>query len=241
MSVEEMYINERLDHLGIVAGVSQEIGSESHASALAVLMPQSPLPIRGKLLPEIADRTKQFECTHKCIEWGFEVQTTNLQQILSEMDLALADEINSQQTKKTAKRIAVDGKPISEQSNQYLYTFSLEEPWEPQDETPLTIRIPGDTLKATLVNSRGMVITIATEKQLPANTLQRVELFDDSTRLLENLRKAINNADEGTSQLGSRSFGLLQFIKNRKVSPVTFGSFEPDPTRYATRWCNEDW
>ncbi len=159
------------------------------------------------------------------------MQTTNLQQIISEMDLALADEINSQQTKKTAKRMAVDGKLLSEQSNQYLYVFSLEEPWEPQDETPLTIRIPGDTLKATLVNSRGMAITIATEKQLPANALHRVELFDDSTRLLENLRKAINNTDEGSSQLASRSFGLLQFIKSRRVSPVTSGLFEPDKSQ----------
>lgn len=154
--------------------------------------------------------------------------TVPLQQMLNEMDHALTEEIKAQKNKTSSRKVAFDGKPLSEQSNHYLYTFSLDEPWEPQDDTPVTIKIQGSLVKATLVNSKGMTITIATETPLPVEALHRIELFDDSTRLLENLREALKHNDEGNSQLGSKSFGLIPFNKGKQLLSITFGEFTPD-------------
>jgi len=55
--------------------------------------------------------------------------------MLNQMDLALTDEINAQ-GKKSGNHIAVDGELIAEQSGQHLYIFTLQDPWEPQDDAP---------------------------------------------------------------------------------------------------------
>jgi hypothetical protein len=149
-----------------------------------------------------------------------------LSEIIHEMDKALEDEIKFQQSNNPPKYIAINGKRLSEQSSHYLYEFSLEAPWEPQDDTPLEVRINSTKrIKGTLVTSQGMSIRISTEEPLPAEALRKVDLINNPTQLLEQLRKALKSNKEGASELGSKSFGLKPSTSNRRPSPLTFEGF----------------
>ena len=82
-----------------------------------------------------------------------------LTQMISQMDLALIDEINVQ-SKKSGNHIAVDGEPIAEHSGQHLYIFTLQDPWEPQDDAPVKINIRGvQEIKGLVVTSTGTTTT----------------------------------------------------------------------------------
>jgi hypothetical protein len=156
-------------------------------------------------------------------------QEYTLAQMLSEMDSALADEIKKQSTKRTADHVAVDGKLIAEESGRYVYAFSLQDPWEPEDDTPVRVKISGSpAIRGAIVTSTGTTITIATESKLTAEGLRRVELVDDATELLERLREALKNNDEGPAQLGSKVLGLTGFSEGKRSPSVSFGKFRPD-------------
>lgn len=156
-------------------------------------------------------------------------QTYTLAQVLSEMDSALADEIKAQSTKRKADHVAVDGKLLAEESGRYVYVFSLQEPWEPEDDTPVRIRISGSpATRGTIVSSTGTTITIATEAELTPEGLRRIELVDDATELLERLREALKSNNEGSAQLGSKVLGLTSFSAGKRISSISFGKFKPD-------------
>jgi len=152
--------------------------------------------------------------------------------MLNQMDLALTDEINAQ-GKKSGNHIAVDGELIAEQSGQHLYIFTLQDPWEPQDDAPVKINIGGaHAIKGLVVTSTGTTITIATENPLPPEALHKITLAADPTELLERLREALKNNKEGPSQLGSKSFGLLSFSIGKRSSSITFGEkVKPDKSQ----------
>lgn len=158
-----------------------------------------------------------------------DAETLTLAQMLSQMDLALTDEINAQ-GKKSGNHIAVDGELIAEQSGQHLYSFTLQDSWEPQDDAPVKINTSGaQGIKGLVVTSTGTTITIATEKPLPPEALRKITLADDPTQLLERLREALKNNKEGSSQLGSKSFGLLSFSRGMRSSSTSFGEkVKPD-------------
>ncbi len=156
-------------------------------------------------------------------------QTYTLAQILGEMDTALADEIKAQSTKRSADHVAVDGKLVAEESGRYVYVFSLQDPWEPEDDTPVRVRISGiPAIRGTIVSSTGTMITVATDSPLPPEGLRRVELVDNATELLERLREALKNNDEGPAQLGSKVLGLIGFSEGKRSPSVSFGKFRPD-------------
>ena len=156
-------------------------------------------------------------------------QQYTLAQMLSEMDSTLADEIKKQSTKRTADHVAVDGKLIAEENGRYVYAFSLQDPWEPEDDTPVRVKISGSpAIRGAIVTSTGTMITIATESKLTAEGLRRVELVDDATELLERLREALKNNDEGPAQLGSKVSGLTGFSEGKRSPSVSFGKFRPD-------------
>lgn len=158
-----------------------------------------------------------------------DAETLTLTQMLSQMNLALTDEINAQ-GKKSGNHVAVDGELIAEQSGQHLYIFTLQDPWEPQDDAPVKINTGGaQGIKGLVVTSTGATITIATEKPLPPEALYKITLADDPTQLLERLREALKNNKEGPSQLGSKSFGLLSFSIGKRPSSISFGEkIKPD-------------
>ena len=92
-----------------------------------------------------------------------------LQQILQAMDIGLADEIKERQKFKSVRYSAINGRPLSESNRRYIYEFSLEIPWDPEDDTNVTIKFSstaGQDIKASIVNSAGAIIRIATEKPL---------------------------------------------------------------------------
>jgi hypothetical protein len=158
-----------------------------------------------------------------------------LQQMLQAMDLGLADEIIELQKHKSARHSAINGHLISENNRRYIYEFSLETPWDPEDDTTIVVKFGGTTgqeIRASIINSTGATINIATEKPLPPEALQKVWLVDDSTQLLERLRDALKSNDEGTALLGSKSFGLQSYNNHHLPSPVTFGpKFSPDASQ----------
>jgi len=158
-----------------------------------------------------------------------------LQQMLQAMDIGLADEIKEQQKHKSVRYSAINGHLISENNRRYIYDFSLETPWDPEDDTTIMVKFGGTTgqeIKASIVNSVGTTIKIATEKPLPPEALQKVWLVDDSTQLIERLRETLKSNDEGTALLGSKSFGLLPYNNNHLLPPVTLGpTFSPDPSQ----------
>jgi len=160
------------------------------------------------------------------------VENLTLAQMLSQMDYALNDEINAQD-KKSGNHIAVDGELIAEQSGQHLYIFTLQDPWEPQDDTPVRINIDGtQAIKGLVVASTGTTITIATEEALPPEMLCKITLADDPTQLLERLREALKANKEGSSRLGSKSFGLLSFSKGKRSPSISFGEkIKPDDSQ----------
>lgn len=140
-----------------------------------------------------------------------------LAQMLSEMDEALAYEIKAQSSTKSSKRTAIDGKQLSEQNGLYLYEFSLPTPWEPQDDTPLSINIKGaKNIKGTIVTSTGTQITLSVDTPLPEEALQKIEISSDQTELTERLREALKKNKETEALLGSKSFGLIPFIQQQR-------------------------
>jgi len=152
--------------------------------------------------------------------------------MLKEMDQALQDEIQAQSKDKTYKNSAVNGFLISKQSGHYVYQFTLESPWEPEEDAFLKIEIRGfPTITCSVVSANGITITVDTEEALPPEALQRIDLINDSTQLLEKLREVLKSTDEGSLQLGSKSFGLPgPFRQGKRVSPVSFGQvFPPNP------------
>ena len=157
-----------------------------------------------------------------------------LQQMLQAMDRGLIDEIKKQ--KQDVHHTAINGHLISENNRRYIYEFTLETLWDPEDDTAVVVKFGGTVdqdIKATIVTSTGITIKIATEKPLPPDALQRVRLVDDATQLLERLREALKSNDEGTALLGSKSFGLLPYTNNDWLPPVAFGSkFIPDDSQH---------
>jgi hypothetical protein len=159
-------------------------------------------------------------------------ETLTLAQMLSQMDLALVDEINAQ-SKKPGNHVAVDGELIAEYSGQYLYIFMLQDSWEPQDDTPVKIKLHGaQEIKGLIVTSTGTTITIATDNPLPTEALHKITLADDPTQLLERLREVLKDNKEAPTQLGSKSFGLLSFSSGKRPLSLTFGKkIKPDTSQ----------
>ncbi|HEY1353701.1 MAG TPA: AAA family ATPase [Ktedonobacteraceae bacterium] len=148
-----------------------------------------------------------------------------LAQMLSEMEQAVAEEVKKLRTFKPIKHSAVDGRLLSGGNGQYIYQFTLTEPWEPQDDSPLSITselVQGIT--CSVVTSVGTVLTLASEKKLlPPEALRYVDLSDDSTELLRRLKAALRQVDEGMARLGSKSFGLVECAKQSYPGEIHSG------------------
>ncbi len=115
----------------------------------------------------------------------------NLKSMLAEMDQALCDEIEEQTRFPRREHTGVGGELLSESNGQYIYSFTLIEPWEPQDDTPLLVANAPTPISCTVVNSKGNQLIIASDSPLPQNILQQIELCDDSTELTKRLREVL--------------------------------------------------
>ncbi len=134
----------------------------------------------------------------------------DLQHMLAEMDQAIADEIVKQTKSKRIKHTGTDGTLHTEENGQYIYQFTLTEPWEPQDDTPLTVaNNTTEKINCTVVNSTGTTITITSDAALPPDMLRQIDFYDDSTELLKRLQDALKQVNGGSAKLGSKSFRLI--------------------------------
>lgn len=150
------------------------------------------------------------------------VATTSVEVMLHEMDEALAFEIKVQEsTNKSGRHIAVNGKPVEEKNDLlHLYEFSLEDPWETQDDAPIKVLInTNQIVRATIVRSNGLTITIGTKEALPPEALQQITLIDDSIELLKRLREMLQKNQESPAKLGSKAFGSELFRAGKVTLP----------------------
>lgn len=150
----------------------------------------------------------------------------NLQTMRNEMDRALADELVAVQQTQNQKGIsATDGRLTSNVEGAYLYRFTLDRLWEPQEDTPLQVEITEDTesagarkvfavrkISGAVMTADGTHITISVGEKLSDQALKRVRLFDDKSRLIEMLRTALSETDETAVFLGSKTFNLAPAI-----------------------------
>lgn len=155
-------------------------------------------------------------------------------QMVNEMQEAIEAEIKAAK-KNPHKYSASDGKLLSDQAGQNIYIFTLSESWEPQDDARLKITFNGSQdIKGTVVNSTGSTITIATDKPLPSEALDKITLEDDPTELLERLKEALAANQEAQTRLGSKSFRTDQLYPKSASRPIptTFGAkFTPDESQ----------
>ena len=153
----------------------------------------------------------------------------NLKSMLAEMDQALCDEIEEQTRFPRREHTGVGGELLSESNGQYIYSFTLIEPWEPQDDTPLLVANAPTPISCTVVNSKGNQLIIASDSPLPQNILQQIELCDDSTELTKHLREVLKKVDEGEATLGSKGFGLFSYNEQSAPYNLVFGRLRPHP------------
>lgn len=154
-----------------------------------------------------------------------------LQQMLQEMDIALADEIIKQQNGNRRRRHKVNnGILISDSNGHCIYDFTLEDPWDVADDTPTRIIFDvRQEIKGFVIHATGSTIRITTDQPLPPAALQKAYVVDDPTKLLEDLRFALKSNDEGNAQLGSKSFGLKSYSSGSQVVQGGWGTkFIPD-------------
>lgn len=155
------------------------------------------------------------------------------EQMLAEMEQALDEEIAKKSAEKSIKHSATDGKLLSEGNGQYIYQFTLVDPWTPDDDAPLTIaNDAAKGIRCSVVNSTGTLLTIAADKALPPEVLRQIDLSDDSTELLRRQKQALKEADEGKAQLASKSFGLVLSQQLMAQSVRQFGSMPLRDAQY---------
>src|SRR5712692_4372717 len=123
-------------------------------------------------------------------------QVLTLKQMLHDMTLAIDAEIKAQESGDKSHK-ATNGKLVGEQPGLYLYSFSLEEPWEADDDTPISIEASnGQSINGTVVASSGITIAISSDKLLPHDALQKIKLIDGFTQSLKQLREVLKNISE---------------------------------------------
>ncbi len=152
--------------------------------------------------------------------------------MLTEMDTALAHEIEKQ-TGTGYNYIARRGQLTSSSGTHYIYTYTLDEPWNTaDDDTPVRIQVPGfQPISATVVSVSGTLLTIATEEALPREALEAITLENDPKVLLERLREAIKKNTESSSQLASKAFRNLPFTSGRRPSVDNYPDFVPNESQ----------
>jgi hypothetical protein len=132
-----------------------------------------------------------------------------VQTMLNEMDRAIAAELEV--TKRSTKgHVATDGQFIGEVGGNHLYSFQLEEPWEPQENAPLRVVVMGQSdIDSSVVTSTGNKITIEVSQLLPKSALRSITLIDDPSGLLKKLRQVLPEVREPATQLASKAFHLI--------------------------------
>ena len=197
------------------------------------------LPIRADgtfaaKAPLAATRAAQFQAGGGISDSQEVVKSPTLVAMLRAMDAAIEVELEFVRRYTGGRgHVAVDGVAVGNSGGQFLYVFDLKEPWEPQDDAPIRVKLepPARHLDASIVTSTGNKITIAVSGRLPEVALHEVTLKDDPTRILEKLREALGDVREPPSQLASKAFKLLPARTGTAPLPELPSGFAPRPSQ----------
>ena len=165
-----------------------------------------------------------------------------LEKIRKHMEEAIREAIEDAKAPRTRYK-ARDGKLRSARGGSYHYDFLLESLWEPKDDTPVKIQIdphdPKRVIDGTTIETDGTVISLATETRLPEQALQLITLYEDTSWLLQQLLNAITALQETPSQMGAKTFGVVECIDSEQDTGKLLkkvGSFVPDSDQRKALW-----
>ena len=166
-----------------------------------------------------------------------------LEKIRKHMEEAIREAIEDANAPRTRYK-ARDGTLCSTRGGSYHYDFFLERLWEPKDDTPVKIQIDPHDLKrvidGTVIETDGTIISLATEIPLPEQALQLITLYEDTSWLLQQLHNAVTALQETPSQMGAKTFGVVECIDSEQRTGKLLkkvGSFVPDSDQRKALWC----
>jgi hypothetical protein len=129
---------------------------------------------------------------------------------------------------------ATGGRPETRGGNT-LYTFTLEDEWEPEANSSMQVFLdpedPERTIAGTVLSVLNGIITFATESPLPQTALTKVSLQENTVWLLERLLaslQAIQAQGEAPACMISKLFSLVPCTEGRGQPHVQIATFTPD-------------
>ncbi len=165
-----------------------------------------------------------------------------LEKIRKGMEEAVREAIEDANAPQTRYK-AVNGELRMARGASYRYDYRLEKLWEPKDDTPVKIQIdphdPKRVIDGTVIETDGTVISLATEVPLPAQALQVITLYEDTSWLLHKLLDAVTALQETPSQMGAKTFRIVACIDGKAGMGKLLkkiGSFTPDEDQRKALW-----
>jgi len=138
--------------------------------------------------------------------------------LISEFIDALNEEIKAIESDKgSAFILASDGQLIREEPGLFLYTFTLENPIDIPDETPVEVKVGDKQYYGKIVQSKGMEIIIGLEQSL-GDYVSEARLIVNFHFLPKLLEKKFRN--------------LLDRLSNQEVYQIMYGSPPPIDTYF---------
>ena len=101
--------------------------------------------------------------------------------------------------------------------------------WKPcgreMDDTRIKLQVnphdPRKVVDGTVVETDGVVISLATETPLTGTALQVITIYVDKSWLLQKLLDAVKTLEETQSQMGAKTFGIVACLDNELSARVT--------------------
>lgn len=157
-----------------------------------------------------------------------------LERIRKLMEEAIREAIEDANLPQTRYR-ASNGELRWAQGGTYRYDFHLETLWEIDDDTRIKLQVdphdPRKVVDGTVIETDGVVISLATEIPLTGSALQVITMFEDKSWLLQKLLDAVKTLQETLSQMGAKSFGIVACLDHELSTeklPNKIGRFIPD-------------
>lgn len=113
-----------------------------------------------------------------------------------------------------------DGRRTGQAGEQWLYQFVVSGEVNLRDDTPVDLKIDGETVGGTLVSFRDNVLIVALEEDM-GSEIARAQLTADDSFLVERLRERLADVRDGKASVNTaaanRALGLAS-IKTKQVS-----------------------
>ena len=157
-----------------------------------------------------------------------------LERIRKLMEEAILEAIEDANLPQTRYR-ASNGELRWAQGGTYRYDYQLETVWEIDDDMRIKLQVdphdPRKVVDGTVVETDGVVISLATETPLTGTALQVITIYVDKSWLLQKLLDEVKTLEETQSQMGAKTFGIVACLDNElslEELPKMIGRFIPD-------------